>query len=295
MDTQNNIPIPAATPAIVVENHARGTVFAGIPHAFLPPDYKLQDLERTLEVPSRRRGNFAVLTADGFNRQVVLLRRAVAFAGSERKAAVADYDPLPIYFLREGNAAQIQAVLNPGCWRDLTVTLAQKLSDPFVEWLELNKQGQPQRKFADFLEQRTHHVIKPEGAKLLELCRKFKATTNVRFQSLVEDANGNGDGSLEFIQTTQAGTADAKGSMKVPDRITLGLPVWHGGDHVKIDARFGYSISEGRLSLSFEILRLNELLSETLRTLVEKIGKEHPNAVLIEGENASIPALGQRG
>lgn len=306
---ESESPKPPCTTPVVVKNAPRLARIEDIPHAILPPDYTLRDLERTMEYPARDRGNFAVLTAEGFNRQVALLRKPINFvfgtAGSTSKrrkptadVAIADanphaqpiWDPMPIYFQRQNNSAVIQAVLNSSDWRDHTVTLSQKLSEPFQEWLKGNTVGQAQRAFALFLEERTHHVVKPDGAKLLELARKFKATTNVRFASVV-DAGENGDGALEYIQTTQAGQADARNSMKVPERITLGMPIWHGGDPVRFEARFGYAITEGRLSLSYEILGLNELLSDTLRGLVDKIGSEHPRSVLIEGENARVLPL----
>jgi uncharacterized protein YfdQ (DUF2303 family) len=276
MDPENQSHLISAF--VASSNLARPIEIATIPHAIVPEGYELANLERVLPQPKRTRGDFPVVTAEAFNRTVKLLR-GTAPAGR-----------LPIFFGRQDTSARVQAVLNFGDWRDLTVTLAQKLSEPFMEWYRLNTRPQTQRAFALFLEERTSHVVKPEGASLLELCRKFKATVTVRFQSHVDDANG--DGSLEYLQTSEAGSAAAKQRMKVPSFITLFLPVWHGGAPVKFDARFGYSISDdGKLSLTFEILRLNELLAEELRKIVEAIGQEHPASVVIEGSNASVPNL----
>lgn len=274
-------PTPAAVTIaalVAAEQLARPVAINAIPHAIVPEGYYLTNLEGRLSSPARARGNFGVVTGEAFNRAVKLLR--------EQNPT----DKLPIFFGRSSTEATVQAVLNFSAWRDLTVTLAQKLSDPFLDWFRLNGAPQAQRGFALFLEERTAHVVRPEGAALLELARKFKANVQVRYQSFVEDQNG--DGSLEFIQSTEAGSASAKSRMKVPSFITLCLPVWNGGDPVKFEARFSYGIGpEGKLALSIEILRLNELLTDELRKIVEKIGKEHPDSLIIEGGNATVPAL----
>lgn len=250
--------------------------------AVIPAGYALQHFEKLCEEPSRERGNFAVLTADAFNRTVQLYR--------DREVDGSAAHPLPIFFGRSGTSAKVEAVLNPDSWRDFTVTLAQRLSQPFLDWYQKNTVPQTQRAFALFLEERTAHVVKPEGASLLELARKFKANVSVRYQSCIEQENG--DASLEFLQTTEAGSAGAKSRMKVPNFITLLLPVWHGGEPVKFEARFGYAIGDdGKLALSFEILGLEELLSSELRKIVETIGKAHARSVIIEGNNALVPPL----
>lgn len=282
-------PEDSTTPSIVAalvaaQSLARPvTVGNAVPAAVVPDDCAVELLEKTLAAPTRTRGNFPVATGEAFNRAVKLLR-------GETKGGREILPELPIFFGRSDTNAVVQAVLNFTDWRDLLVTLSQKLSDPFLDWYRLNNQAQGQKKFALFLEERTAHVVKPEGAALLELAKKFKANVSVRYQSIVDDQNG--DASLEFLQTSDAGSAGAKSRMKVPNFITLFLPVWHGGEPVKIEARFGYAISDdGKLALTFEILRLNELLTEELRKIVEAIGKAHVNSIVIEGANALVPNL----
>lgn len=254
-----------------------------VPSAIVPANYVFTNLEKLVESPTRLRGQFNVLTAEAFKATVGLYRPESPVADEIDGA-------LPIFFNRSGTSAKVDAILNFYGWRDHKVTLAQGLSQPFLDWYRLNSLPQPQRKFALFLEERTQHVVKPEGASLLELCRKFKATVTVRFQSVVE--NENGDNSLEYIQGSEAGTAGAKQRMKVPERITLFMPVWNGGEPVKFEARFGYSIDDGgKLALSFEILNLEELLTNELRKIVANIAKSLAGAVIIEGENAAVPAL----
>lgn len=265
-------------PALVAGNQlGRPVKIEGVPFAIIPETYCLRDLEKTLPAPHRERGDFRVATAEAFNATVSLLRRV-------------DPERLPIFYSRGGTTATVKAVLNFYSWRDLTVTLTQELSTPFLDWYRLSTVSQPQRKFALFLEERTEHVVKPDGAALLELARKFKANVAVRFQSCIEQENG--DASLEFIQTTDAGSAGAKGRMKVPNFITLFMPVWHGGAPVKFDARFAYTIADdGKLSLAFEILNVNELLTRELRKVVLGIAKENADSVAIEGSNSTVPSL----
>lgn len=275
----NQQPRALVAELVAANSLARPVLVNGVPHAVVPNDYRLGSLERTLHSPARKRGAFEVFDANSFNTLVNLWRE-----GDE------DDDPLPLFFKRSGTSAVITAVMNFYDWRDLTVSLAQRLSTPFSEWYGKNGASLTQRAFATFLEERTHHVAKPEGAALLELSRKFKANVSVRYQSVIEDQNG--DNSLEFIQTTEAGNASAKSRMKVPDRITLFMPVWHGGASFRFDARFGYSIGDdGKLALSFQILNLEELLSMTLLNIVQAIQKEHVNSHVIEGCNVGVPEL----
>ena len=279
-ENENNpLAMVAALVAAQTLGHAK-IIGNNVPAAVLPNDYTLKLLEGTLAVPTRTRGNFSVQTAQAFTRTIHLLRGIVQ----------SNTPALPIFFSRSSTTAQVQAVLNFDNWRDLAVTLTQGLSLPFLDWYRLNGRAQTQRAFALFLEERTAHVVKPEGAALLELARKFKANVSVRYQSVIDAENG--DNALEFIQTTEAGTASAKGRMKVPNFITLGLPVWHGGEPVKLEARFGYTIGdEGKLALTFEILRLEELLAEELRKIVEAIARELVKSVVIEGSNCEVPEL----
>lgn len=270
---------------VAAETLARPMIVGNaVPAAVVPANYTFTSLERLVAAPTRLRGQFNVLTAEAFKSTVGLYRPEGAVSLEQI------FGSLPIFFNRSGTSAKVEAILNFYEWRDHKVTLAQGLSQPFLDWYRLNSQPQPQRKFALFLEERAQHVVKPEGASLLELCRKFKATVTVRFQSVVE--NENGDNSLEYIQGSEAGTAGAKQRMKVPERITLFMPVWNGGEPVKFEARFGYSIDDGgKLALSFEILNLEELLTNELRKIVANIAKSLAGSVIIEGENAAVPAL----
>lgn len=269
---------PSIIPELVAaEAMGRPCVINGIPHVLVPPDYNLANLERTMGFPARKRGSFKAKDAASFNTLVELLR------------PLAD-ESLPLFYARSGTSATVTGVLNFSTWRDLIVVLEQRLSDPFQEWFKLDKVPQGQRQFALFLEERTQYVVKPEGAALLELARKFKANVSVRFQSVVE--NDNGDNSLEFVKTTEAGSAEAKSRMKVPDVITLEMPVWHGSRPVRFHARFSYSISQdGKLGMGFEILGLNALLSEQLHDIVLGISKEHENCVIVEGESDGVRGL----
>lgn len=278
-------PTPIVSELVAAFQLARPLTVANIPTAIVPPGYSLQKLEHMLIEPARRRGNFAADTAESFTRLVNILNA---------QWQVVDRTAMPIFFRRDSGAvtvqATIQAVINFNTWRDLLVTLTQELSEPFAKWWKLDGCAQTQRQFSLFLEERTAHVVKPEGAALLELCRKFKANQTVRYSSVIEEQNG--DNSLEFIRTTEAGTTSARGRMKVPDRITLCLPVWHGGEPVEFEARFRYEISgDGTLSLSFEILRFEELLDRELRKLVDVIGKAIADSVVIEGGNAPVEPL----
>lgn len=97
-----------------------------------------------------------------------------------------------------------------------------------------------------FLEERAVDVIEPDAAAIFEMVMQFDALTRVTFRQ----STRLHDGSRQFTYTEEA---EARGSVTLPERITLLLPVFEGQDPQRIVVRLRYRIEEGKLRFAFEV------------------------------------------
>ncbi len=122
-----------------------------------------------------------------------------------------------------------QAVFNP------------PYSDEWARWETLERKPMKQAEWAEMIEENRKDIRDPDGASLLELIRKFKAS---KVQSYEAVAYQN-DGSMAI--SWQDKTTGVPGVIPVPEQIVLGIPVFYKGSPYRVDVFMRYRLSEGVL------------------------------------------------
>ena len=234
----------------------------GVPVAVVPEGYELKTLEALLsrEKPTRMRGVHKILDADSF------IRFVTPYVAQEGAAVDLYYhiEPSPVF----------TAVLNaarPGTTshEDHQAIYNAPMSKEWQAWSEADGTRMDQVKFAQFIERNLMDIHVPTGAEMLEVATSFQAKKGVNFASGTKLANGQTQ--LVYEETIQA-KAGEKGTLNVPDEITIVIPVFEGstvGD--KLTAKFRYHIDGGRLFMWFELVRPHKVLELATNDLLAKI------------------------
>jgi uncharacterized protein YfdQ (DUF2303 family) len=144
-------------------------------------------------------------------------------------------------------------------------------TDAWREWKGKNGLAMPQDAFALFVEERQPDVVEPKGADMLEIARSIEATRDVSFKRRIR--LDNGDTAFTFDDRTEA-TAGMNGALRIPEKIVLKFPLFLGMPDQCIECRFRHRLDSGRLMLSYEIVRPQELLLKTIQAALDIVKDE---------------------
>lgn len=159
----------------------------------------------------------------------------------------------------------------PAGWGDHRATLTVKRTPAWQAWANRNGAWMSQLDFAEHLEDRLVDIVKPTGADMLELAQTFQANRSVAFKSSKRLTNG--ETQLEYREEIDA-TAGKIGQIAIPDRFTLALIPFEGGDAIRVDARLRYRINGQQLMLSYVLDRPEEILALAFDGVLEHIETE---------------------
>ena len=242
-----------------------GTALADIktvhdtPIAIVPDGYRLHDLEKHLDAPTRQRGTTTLGDADSFIRFV----RPHVDHGAK----------VDLFYTIEPKPS-FTAVLNaatPGApaWGDHRAHYAAPLSKEWLAWQALDGKPQSQEQFALFIERNLLDIIHPTGAEMLSLATSFQAKKSVNFASGTRLDNGQ---QQLVYEETIAARAGEKGQLEVPDEITLQLPVFEGSKIADLlTAKLRYRIDGGKLFMWYELVRPHKVLEVATADLLQQI------------------------
>lgn len=142
------------------------------------------------------------------------------------------------------------------------------LSLEFSAWLAQNGKAQQQLDFVSFIEANGIDVVNPDSASLMELALNFEAKANVQFQTKIDRTTGGKV--LNYSEQIEAG-APAVGQIKVPDGLSISVPVFEGGKKYSLSARLEFRPSGGRLTIAYHLQRPHEALRAAMKDLREEI------------------------
>lgn len=226
-----------------------------MPFVIVPHEYSVRSLEDLLPIPTRCRGTVKLRDAKSF---IATVKR---FSGDECQ----------IYGdLRVGSFVAVfndHTPADPG-WRDHRATFCCEQSVEWKRWTEADGKKMTQPVFAEFIEDNLPDIVDPVAATMLEISRTFEAKKKVAFQSSIRLSNGQHEFTYE---ESVSGTA-AKGKLQIPESITLGLPVFDGGQPYAVEARLRYRIGDGgQLMLWFDLLRPHRIIEDAIKAVVSEI------------------------
>lgn len=245
----------------------------GLPFAVIPNDCKLQDLSALVhhERPQRIKGTVRVSDALSFCDYYTLFSdpnsRVFADEGGARIVAVLDY-----HAAGEGNAPR---------WCEHRVDLTLAVSREWGVWIGKSGARLSQQDFAEFLEDNTPDIIKPDAAVMLDVAKTLTAKIDVDFASAIRLNNG----AVQFKYTEQVKATYGSGTVEVPESFVISVPVYRGSDPVQITARLRYRIASGKLTFWYDLLRADAAMRDAFG-LVRKNVSEQLSCTVIGG----IPA-----
>jgi uncharacterized protein YfdQ (DUF2303 family) len=132
-------------------------------------------------------------------------------------------------------------------------SLVLSFSDQWESWSGKNKEYFSQSDFAEFLEDnRVDFMAMDDGenknlsaVELIGLVEQLQSTRKCSFSSKINRV----DGSVQFA--FQNGEKSEKGNISIPERMTLAIPVYDGGDIFAVEIRLRHRINTESGGLKF--------------------------------------------
>ena len=211
-----------------------------------------EDLERFADAPARIKQIATHETPRSFSAYVN------AFGGPSTRifASLADMKVV---------AAIDYHSISEASWATHKATYPAVFAPAFAAWHAVNEKPMPQKRFAEFLEDRA------------EVAARFEAVRNVDFKSAINISTGE----RQFRYEEKDSPA---GAVACPKIILLQTPVFQGSDPVRWAARLAYDISDGKLSFTVKIHRLEELLNAEFERLCDAIAVDCPRFPIHRGK-----------
>jgi len=131
-----------------------------------------------------------------------------------------------------------------------------KHSQAWKDWNAINGRQLGQVDFAEFLEEHVDDIFTPDAATLLELVENFTEKRTIEFQSNVKRSNGN------IVLSYKDTDDNSSGSTKLPEQLTLSLPVYEGEVPLPVRAFLRASTKGGELKILVKLQGLPKILAD---------------------------------
>lgn len=160
-------------------------------------------------------------------------------------------------------------------WKDHKAIYQCPLSTEWQVWSSHSGRKQNQSDFAEFIENNLPDIYsdkkdQPTAAQLLEVATHFKVNKKVTFASAKR--LDNGQVSLEYVEDIQ-GSGGPKGSIKVPEKFWIAIPIFENGDIYQLECRFKYFLKEGQLSMWFDLYRAEKVKDAAFENVLKTISE----------------------
>lgn len=186
-----------------------------------------------------------------------------------------DPDARPVTLWADESRRQITAVLDdsyggsPG-WAQHTATLQLEHDEDWVKWTRRNAQLMDQETAAEFVEDLLHTVVEPDAADLLEIV----STLQIHRQMVVGQTVRLNSGATQITYSDEdnagAGRSET-GTLTVPNRIVIRVPVFVGAAPVEFTARFRYRQQGRALKVAYIIDRLRLVERDAFAKVVAEV------------------------
>jgi uncharacterized protein YfdQ (DUF2303 family) len=247
----------------------------------IPVDTRIESLDHLLPNPVRQRALVDLGEMDSFVLYLKTFSGATTriFASIDVVRATALFTAILDYHEgKDGKAG----------WGEHRVNFRAAQTPEWMTWAGHNKKPMSQTAFAEFIEENIEEIVSPPGAQMLEIAKTLEAKTSVDFKSGIRLENG--DHHLKYISET-TGRAGGNGDIEIPSLFTVGLPPFQGGPAYKIGVRLRYRITEGHLSLWYELIASHKVVEAATREMVDVIKAETDQDAFV----GAAPSLSVKG
>jgi len=234
------------------------------PFVIIPEGSKVEDLTKFIvnsnnERPLRKEGTAKTLDATSFCEYYTLFH-------DENSRVFSDETTSKILAVLDYHAALEGAPR----WGKHRIDLTLRHSEEWTTWKAKDGQRIPQMEFAEFVEDNGPDIIDPDAATMLEVARDLSAKSDVDFASAIRMNNG----SVQFKYSEQTKGTFGNGSVEVPERFVISVPVYIGTDRVSVTARLRYRINAGKLTFWYDLLRADAIERDAFKAVQSSIGEQ---------------------
>lgn len=223
------------------------------PFLVIRSDYKVEDLEKYLPNPTRKRGSFVLEDTSSFIAYVKRHKNDDTGLYATFKEAGGLRIPSFVAVFDEHSKSSKQAN-----WRQHKATYDCQLSEEWKIWIRSNKSQVDQTTFAQFIEDNLPDIIRPDGASLMEVAKTLEAKKDVSFKSGIRLENGD----VQFQYSEDTTGRAGNGTMEIPSEFVIGIPIVFNGPVVEIKARLRYRIPNGALTFRYDLVRPHKAIEE---------------------------------
>jgi uncharacterized protein YfdQ (DUF2303 family) len=163
--------------------------------------------------------------------------------------------------------------LQEPAWREFRAEFAIPPSPEWAVWNAHDKQAKNQVAFAEFIQDNAPDVVDPSGAALMEMALNFQSVEDGSLVSAVRLANGD----TTFAIKSETKLAEG---IKVPEFLTLRIPVFENGDVYSVRARMRYRARD-KLTFWYELERPHKVLEQAFKDAWKKIADDTEAAILL--------------
>lgn len=237
-----------------------------IPYILLPNNCHIEDLEKLLPEPTRKRADVSVTATD-------------SFIGYAKKHGSLDECVIYAQIDAEKSVCILRALMNDhgadyAKWRDHRCTFQPALAVEWKRWASKDKVQMSQVDFATWLEDNQGDVRSvnesPSGADMLALAQAFEVNADKRMKSHINLQSGGVR--FEFVEDE---TKDTRTSMEVFRRFTLVVRVFDGiSDAYPVEARLKYRDNQGKVTFWYELIRPDLAFKTAVQSALDKIKVE---------------------
>jgi len=153
-------------------------------------------------------------------------------------------------------------------WQEHTCALTCRTSTEWDTWHGSNGSAMNQVKFAEFIEANSIDIVTPSAADMKEIALTLEAKKKVNFSSGVRLDNGQIQ--LGYHETIE-GSAGPKGELRIPEKFSLALRIFQGGEKYEVEAHLRYRINDGSLTFFYQIIRPERLLEDAFEQVKTQV------------------------
>ena len=120
----------------------------------------------------------------------------------------------------------------------------------------------------DVIEANAIDIVQPAAAEMIQIALTLQAKTKVDFASGIRLDNGQVQ--LTYQEKIE-GSAGTKGELKIPEKFTLALRIFQGGDKYQVEAYLRYRIKEGKATFFYQIIRPERLIEDAFEQVKKQV------------------------
>lgn len=224
---------------------------------------KMDDAEKWLAAPVRKRGRFNFADVESFTRYF-----------NEHKT-----DESRIFAAVTDIGCSFEAELDfhgqLASFREHRCYAALRPTHELVVWNANNRKAMTQPEFAAFLEENAEMFFSPTGAALLELVGTLEGTSNVNVTSGVKLQNQTIKITYnEEVELKGGITGTQSGNMEIPATITAKFSPFEGTGQYEFPARLRYKIADRKLSFWYQASNMHLVVRSIALDMLNIIEKQ---------------------